>query len=139
MNLFRPVGVHELRLIAASAWRAFPPRLPGQPIFYPVLDYDYAVQIARDWNRNDQASGFAGFVTAFAIEAAFASQFDVQVVGGRQHRELWVPAAQLPEFNGHIIGRIEVLASFYGERCKDAIDAATNLPDGICDPGDGAN
>lgn len=36
MFLYRPVGLEELKLIAASNFRAFPPRLPEQPIFYPV-------------------------------------------------------------------------------------------------------
>ena len=44
--LFRPVGPKELPLIAASNYREFPPRLPEQPIFYPVLNEEYARQIA---------------------------------------------------------------------------------------------
>jgi hypothetical protein len=36
-TLYRPVGKKELELIRASGFRAFPPRLPGQPFFYPVL------------------------------------------------------------------------------------------------------
>lgn len=43
-ELFRPVGLYELRLIAAGGYRAFPPRLPTQPIFYPVLNLEYATQ-----------------------------------------------------------------------------------------------
>jgi hypothetical protein len=128
MQLHRPVGIHELRLIAASGWTAFPPRLPGQPIFYPVLDESYAVQIARDWNLDDDASGFAGFVTSFVIDPTFAARYPVQVVGGRQHRELWVPAEELAEFNRHIRGRITVGASFYGPRFTASIDPVTNLP-----------
>lgn len=58
--LYRPVGPKELELIAASGYREFPPRLPDQPIFYPVLNEDYARQIAREWNV--PASG-AGYVT----------------------------------------------------------------------------
>jgi len=54
----------ELELIQASGWSEFPPRLPDQPIFYPVTNEDYAVQIARDWNV--KASG-AGFVMKFAV------------------------------------------------------------------------
>lgn len=50
MILYRPVGIKELELIALSDWAAFPPRLPHQPIFYPVLNFQYAAQIARDWN-----------------------------------------------------------------------------------------
>jgi|HubBroStandDraft_6_1064221.scaffolds.fasta_scaffold43442_5 hypothetical protein len=44
--LFRPVDEKELALIRESGNRAFPPRLPEQPIFYPVVQEDYAVQIA---------------------------------------------------------------------------------------------
>jgi hypothetical protein len=37
-SLYRPVGQAELELIEASGWRAFPPRLAHQPIFYPVAN-----------------------------------------------------------------------------------------------------
>lgn len=50
ITLYRPVGHHELMLIVASSYSTFPPRLPEQPIFYPVLNEQYAIQIARDWN-----------------------------------------------------------------------------------------
>lgn len=33
--LYRPVGPEELKLIAASGWKEFPPRFPEQPLFYP--------------------------------------------------------------------------------------------------------
>ena len=46
--LFRPVGPEEPKLIEAAEFRAFPPRLPEQPIFYPVLGEEYAVKIARE-------------------------------------------------------------------------------------------
>jgi hypothetical protein len=64
ITLWRPVGPKELKLIEAAEMRAFPPRLPEQPIFYPVLTEDYAVKIARDWNV--RASG-AGYVTRFEV------------------------------------------------------------------------
>jgi hypothetical protein len=51
-TLWRPVGPQELVLIKHSGWKRFPPRLPDQPIFYPVLNFGYAEQIARDWNSN---------------------------------------------------------------------------------------
>lgn len=133
MKLYRPVGVHELRLIVQSGWLAFPPRLVGQPIFYPVLDEVYAVQIARDWNVDDEPSGFAGFVTAFEIEDAFAARYEIRIVGASMHRELWVPAEELTEFNRNIVGRIAVLGRFYGERFAAPIDSHTGLPSGLCD------
>lgn len=107
--LYRPVGPKELALIEQSGFREFPPRLPEQPIFYPVLNEEYAVQIARDWNV--RASG-AGFVARFAVRADFVRRYPVQQVGGGVHQELWVPAEELAEFNRNIVGKIEVIAEF---------------------------
>lgn len=107
--LYRPVGPRELALIEASGWHAFPPRLPDQPIFYPVLNEDYAVKIARDWNV--PVSG-VGFVTKFAVDAEYVSRFETRCVGSHEHLELWVPANELDEFNRHIVGLIEVTQRF---------------------------
>ncbi|MCR5887640.1 hypothetical protein LRS06_07585 [Hymenobacter sp. J193] len=107
--LFRPVNQQELDLIAASGWLEFPPRLPEQPIFYPVLNEEYAAQIARDWNVPYYG---IGYVLRFAVDAEYAAQFPVQNVGDRQHDELWVPAEELAEFNRHIVGRIEIVSIF---------------------------
>lgn len=113
VTLYRPVGPEELALIAAAGYSAFPPRLPEQPIFYPVTNEQYATQIARDWNTKHGSR--RGFVTRFDVDAAYAGRFERQVVGGREHEELWVPAEQLDEFNRHIVGAIEVIAEFKGE------------------------
>lgn len=109
ITLYRPVGPKELALIESSGFRAFPPRLPEQPIFYPVLQEDYAIQIARDWNVKESG---AGYVTAFEVEASFLSRYPVQTVGASRHQELWVPAEELADFNQHIVGLIRVLHSF---------------------------
>ena len=109
-TLFRPVCPEELALIAQSGYQAFPPRLPGQPIFYPVLDEQYARQIAREWNVRDTG---AGFVTRFRVTRTFLSRYPVQTVGTTVHRELWIPAEDLPELNRHIVGFIEVIAEFH--------------------------
>jgi hypothetical protein len=114
LTLYRPVGAHELALIAAADYRAFPPRLPSQPIFYPVLSEAYATQIARDWNTKDAASGYVGFVTRFIVDAAFANRYAVRTAGARHHQELWVPAEDLDELNRRILGRIVVIAEFRG-------------------------
>lgn len=97
ITLFRPVGAHELALIAQSGYRCFPPRLAAQPIFYPVLTEAYAIEIARDWNTKDEASGYAGFVTRFTVGAAFAARYVVHTVGSTRHQELWVPAEELSD------------------------------------------
>lgn len=96
-------------MIEASGRRRFPPRLPEQPIFYPVLNREYAVQIARDWNVKQSGSGF---VVQFQIDAEFVSRYPVQTVGSSRHQELWVPADELPEFNNHIAGLIEITDKF---------------------------
>src|SRR3954447_8577479 len=67
-TLWRPTGPKELDLVRELEWRAWPPRLPEQPIFYPVLNEDYAIKIARDWNVKH---GGAGFVTRFEVESDF--------------------------------------------------------------------
>jgi hypothetical protein len=112
VTLYRPVGRKELDLIAASGYQAFPPRLPEQPIFYPVLNLEYAEQIARDWNTRDERSGFAGFVLEFEVDAAYLAAFEVNKVGGTQHLEYWIPAEQLDAFNRNIRGAIRVVRSF---------------------------
>lgn len=112
--LYRPVGEAELRLIEESGWRAFPPRLAHQPIFYPVLNEEYAIQIARDWNTQDAASGYAGYVTRFRVRTGFLTQYPVQTVGARMHQELWIPAEELDELNANLVGTIEVTAEFRG-------------------------
>ncbi|GAB4200212.1 MAG: hypothetical protein OHK0022_21090 [Roseiflexaceae bacterium] len=116
MQLYRPVGLIELQRIYESGMRAFPPRLPEQPIFYPVLNAAYAEQIARDWNTKSHT--FAGYVTAFTVDDGYAAQFERRVVGGRTHEELWVPAEQLAEFNAHILGQIGVGAAFFGPQFR---------------------
>ena len=128
MILYRPVGVGELRLIAQSGFRAFPPRLPDQPIFYPVLTLEYARRIARDWNTPDAQSGYAGFVTRFEIDEITAQRYPIQIAGGRSHEELWVPAHELADFNTHIVGIITVVEAFTGERFHGTLNPSTLVP-----------
>jgi hypothetical protein len=109
VTLFRPTGERELALIRESDMRAFPPRLPEQPIFYPVLNEGYATQIARDWNTKD---GGTGYVLRFHVQAEFLSRYEIQTAGSRIHQEYWIPAEDLDEFNRHLVGTIEVLAEF---------------------------
>lgn len=111
MILYRPVGTKELALIASSGYTRYPPRLPEQPIFYPVLNETYAAEIASQWNvaYNEDHKGY---VTRFEIEDNYAAQFEVHVVGSSVHQELWVPAEELDNFNRHIKGTIQVIHEF---------------------------
>jgi len=127
LPLYRPVGPTELALIRGSGFRCFPPRLVGQPIFYPVLTESDARQIARQWKVPEAG---AGFVTRFSVDERFAAKYRVHCVGGPAHRELWVPAEDLAEFNRHIVGLIEVVAGFTCDASADgpALTARGDLP-----------
>ncbi len=113
ITLYRPIGQKEYELIRDAGFRQFPPRLATQPIFYPVLNENYAIQIARDWNTKDAASGYTGYVTRFQVQSDFLRQYDVQTVGSQTHQEYWIPAEDLDQFNQHIVGLIEVTAKFH--------------------------
>ncbi len=109
VTLFRPVGPTELRLIEGTGFRRFPPRLPEQPIFYPVCNERYAIEIAERWNVSESGSGF---VTRFAVRADFLDHYERHIVGSRHHEEYWIPAEQLDAFNDAIVGTIDVVRSF---------------------------
>lgn len=111
MILYRPVGTKELELIKQSGNLRFPPRLEEQPIFYPVLNEKYAVEIAAGWNvkYNDD---HRGYVTKFEVDDKYCKQFEIHTVGASYHEELWVPAEELENFNRHIIGEIQVILVF---------------------------
>ncbi len=111
VTLFRPVGAKELALIEVSDFAAFPSRLTEQPIFYPVLNEEYATQIARDWNAKYNEDKI-GYVTKFEVRKKFLDKYDVKIVGGRMHEEYWIPAKELQTFNRNIVGKIEVIAEF---------------------------
>jgi hypothetical protein len=109
VTLWRPVGPHELELIRRAGMRAFPPRLPDQPIFYPVLSEEYAAKIARNWNV--PASG-SGFVTRFEVRRSFLDNYSIQKAGGSAHLEYWIPAEDMVAFNEAIVGEIKVVMKF---------------------------
>jgi tetratricopeptide (TPR) repeat protein len=113
MILYRPIGLQELEMVYDSGMKAFPARLPQQPIFYPVLQLEYARQVAADWNaKNGQ---LAGYVTEFKVEDEYIGQFEEHTVGESQHEEYWIPAEEVEEFNRHITGHIKVLEAHFGD------------------------
>jgi len=115
--LYRPTGEEEFKLVADSGYLRWPPRLPEQPIFYPVANGGYARQIARDWNTKTGAR--VGHVTRFAVRKAFLDRYGPGIVGGREHQEYWIPSEDLEEMNANIVGTIEVIATY---RESDRLD-----------------
>ncbi|WP_172281646.1 ADP-ribosylation/crystallin J1 [Chryseobacterium sp. LAM-KRS1] len=114
ITLYRPVGEKEMILIIKSDYKKFPPRLEWQPIFYPVLNEDYASEIAEKWNTKDEAGNYLGFVTKFEVLRNEVDKYPAENVGAKNHNELWVPAENLDEFNQAIIGEIKVVKVFIG-------------------------
>jgi hypothetical protein len=110
VTLWRPTGPEELALVEASGWREWPPRLAAQPIFYPVLNEEYATRIARDWNVRQSG---AGYVTRFEVRRSFLDNYEVHQVGGQTILEYWIPAEDLGALNASIVGTIKVIAEFH--------------------------
>jgi hypothetical protein len=106
VTLYRPTGLKELELVRQSGFRRWPPRLPEQPIFYPVTTVEYARRIASEWNVRD---GGVGFVTRFRVRRDFMDRYETHEVGGRAFTEWWIPAEDLDELNENIVGEIEVI------------------------------
>jgi hypothetical protein len=121
VDLWRPTGRAELDLVAASRWRAWPPRLPDQPIFYPVANRWYATKIAREWNV--PAEG-VGFITRFSVRRDFLARYPVRQAGGRDVLEHWVPAEDLEEFNANVVGEIVCEAEYRGPVADEEFDRA---------------
>jgi hypothetical protein len=117
-TLYRPVGEKEMLLIIENGYQKFPPRLEWQPIFYPVLNEEYASEIAEKWNTRDEAGNYLGFVTRFEVQEEEINKYEVQNVGAKNHNELWVPSEELETFNQAIIGNIEVIRVFVGNDFK---------------------
>ena len=115
-TLYRPIGEKELILIAESGFQKFPARLEWQPIFYPVLNEEYACEIASKWNTNDAFGNYLGFVTRFNILKEEFNKYPIQNVGGKLHDELWIPSDKLEEFNNAIIDKIDIIKIFVGDK-----------------------
>jgi len=109
ITLYRPINQAELTLIKDLNWNEFPPRLPEQPFFYPVMNEQYAEEITRKWNVPAYRKGF---IVKWEIDEVYISKFEVKNVGGHHHNELWVLAEDLDEFNKHIVGEIKLIAEF---------------------------
>ena len=109
ITLYRPTGPNELELVIDSDYSAWPPRLPDQPIFYPVTNEEYAKEIATQWNIKDSG---VGYVTKFQVTKTFMDKYTIEKVGASHHTEWWIPAEQLNELNNNIVGKIEVIGEY---------------------------
>ncbi|QIR40150.1 hypothetical protein HCG51_27860 [Tolypothrix sp. PCC 7910] len=109
VTLYRPTGPKELELVKQSGYTKWPPRLPEQPIFYPVTNEQYAQEIATKWNVRDSG---VGYVTRFEVKKAFMDKYEIHQVGASYHTEWWIPAEELEELNNNIVGKIEVIGEF---------------------------
>ncbi|WP_396615079.1 ADP-ribosylation/crystallin J1 [Lysobacter soli] len=116
VTLYRPTGPEEMALLEAAGFRRWPPRLPEQPIFYPVTNERYAIEIAARWNVKDSG---VGYVTRFEVQRDFMERYPVQKVGGAHHTEWWVPAEELDALNDHIVGLIEVVGEYRNDCTSD--------------------
>lgn len=110
VTLYRPTGPEELELVKQSGYKRWPPRLPEQPIFYPVTNEEYAIEITTKWNRKDIG---VGFVTRFEVERSFMEKYDIEQVGAAHHTEWWIPAEELDALNDNIVGLIEVIGEYH--------------------------
>lgn len=109
VTLYRPTGPKELELVKQSDYKKWPPRLPEQPIFYPVTNEEYAREIAVKWNVKDSA---VGYVTKFEVKKEFMDRYKIQQVGAAHHQEWWIPAEDLEALNENIVGVIEVIGEY---------------------------
>lgn len=58
-------------------------------------------------------------MTRFRVRTDFLRKYDVQTVGSSIHKEYWIPAGELSEFNENIVGPIEVIAEFRPPESSD--------------------
>ncbi len=109
ITVYRPTGPDELELVRQSGFKRWPPRLPEQPIFYPVTNEAYAREIAEKWNARDSGTGY---VTRFEVKKSFMGRHEIHRVGDSNHCEWWIPAAELEELNDNIVGLIKVIGEY---------------------------
>jgi len=105
ITCYRPTGAKELELVVESGYKKWPPRLPEQPIFYPVTNLNYAIRLTQ-WNVTDFG---AGYVTKFEVSKVFMDKYPIKCVGDNECLEWWIPAEDLEELNKNIFGTIEVV------------------------------
>ena len=107
--LYRPTGPSEFELLKENNYSCWPPRLPDQPIFYPVVYQAYAEEISKRWNVPSKG---VAYVTRFRVKKEFMDNYELHQVGTKLHIEYWIPVEDLEELNRNIVGKIEVIGEF---------------------------
>ena len=51
-------------------------------------------------------------MTEFEVDDKFCAKYEPHTVGADYHRELWVPAEELEDFNKHIVSEIKVIKEY---------------------------
>ena len=92
-----------------SGFKKWPPRLPEQPIFYPVTNEEYAKEISTKWKKEESK---VAYVTKFKVKKEFMDRYKIQQVGGNNHTEWWIPTEDLEELNANIVGLIEIIGEY---------------------------
>lgn len=92
-------------MVLKNQYKKWPPRLPEQPIFYPVTNVQYAKEVNL-WNVQQFGKGY---ITKFLVKKAFMNSYSIQKVGGKHHTEWWIPAQDLEKLNDNIVGLIEII------------------------------
>ena len=116
MILFRPIGADELGLIAKSGFRRFPPRLAENPAFCPVAAFDDARRVAELSKTQDKKSGFAGFVIRFEVADNYVERLEARLAHRPEGAGFEIPQSELENLNRHLVGRIEIVRRYFGER-----------------------
>ncbi len=86
-------------MIEKSGYEKYPPRLPEQPIFYPVLNEKYAAEIAGQWNVKYNED-HRGYVTMFEIDDEYAGKFEAVII-----RSCGFPRKNLMNLTGILSGK----------------------------------
>lgn len=105
ITMYRPCGPKEMILLEENDFKAWPSRLTEQPIFYPVTNEKYAIEI-NQWNVRQFG---IGYITEFDVIKTFVDRYEVKTVGAKHHTEWWVPAEDLDELNDNIVGNIRII------------------------------
>ena len=108
VTMYRPAGQKEMDLVIETGYKQWPPRLPEQPIFYPVINEAYANEV-NNWNIKDSG---VGYVTRFEVNKSFADKYEIKCVGAAHHTEWWIPAEDLDALNQNIDGKIEIIGKY---------------------------